>query len=141
MPRTRTTLPRERRKGTHMTLDTLSARKALDGEISEAAFQALVIDTAHLFGWRVAHFRPARTDKGWRTPVEADGKGFPDLVCLRWGRQIVVELKSERGVASIDQLGWLGDFSRAGIETHVWRPSDWSSGRIEAVLRGEEAER
>jgi hypothetical protein len=50
---------------------------------SEASFLEQIIDLAHLFGWRVAHFRAARTFSGWRTPVQGDGKGFPDLVLCR----------------------------------------------------------
>ena len=52
--------------------------------ISEKTFQRQVIDLLHLFGYRVAHFMPAMNAKGqWRTPVSADGKGFPDLVAVR----------------------------------------------------------
>jgi hypothetical protein len=46
--------------------------------LSEAAFTDAVIELARLGGWRVAHFRPARTASGWRTPVQGDGAGFPD---------------------------------------------------------------
>jgi len=35
--------------------------------LSEADFESRVVDFARLLGWRVAHFRPARTAKGWRT--------------------------------------------------------------------------
>jgi hypothetical protein len=46
----------------------------------EQSFQSVVIEVARLTGWRVAHFRAARTAHGWRTPVTADGAGWPDLV-------------------------------------------------------------
>ena len=66
---------------------------------SETAFQQQVIDLAHYTGWVVAHFRAARTEKGWRTPVAADGAGFPDLVLVNRSqkRVLYVELKSEDG--------------------------------------------
>lgn len=59
---------------------------------TEAMFQIEIIELARILGWRVAHFRPAQTRHGWRTPVAADGKGFPDLVLVR-ERVIYAELK------------------------------------------------
>jgi hypothetical protein len=50
---------------------------------TEREFQRQVIDLARLLGWRCAHFRPGRTARGWRTPVQADGAGFPDLQPVR----------------------------------------------------------
>lgn len=46
-------------------------------EPTEIQWQAQVIELAHILGWTVAHFRPALTKHGWRTPVQADGAGFP----------------------------------------------------------------
>lgn len=98
----------------------------------EAAFQAEVIDLAHLFGWKVAHFRPAMTKHGWRTPVAADGKGFPDLLLVR-DRVIAAELKSDRGRLSHDQEAWLGTFEAAGVEVYEWHPCDLE--QVAKVLR------
>src|SRR4051794_27414866 len=58
----------------------------------EAVFQDQVIEIAHIYRWRVAHFRPAQTSRGWRTPVAADGMGFPDLVLIRQPEMIIAEL-------------------------------------------------
>ncbi|HLM96761.1 MAG TPA: VRR-NUC domain-containing protein [Acidimicrobiales bacterium] len=95
-----------------------------------------VVELAHLFGWRVAHFRPARTAHGWRTPVTADGAGWPDLTLVR-ERIVFAELKSARGRLSVDQQDWLHALGHAGAESHVWHPTDWTDGTIERVLRGE----
>lgn len=92
--------------------------------IAEADWQATVIAAARLHGWMVAHFRPARTEQGWRTPVAADGKGFPDLLMVR-DRVVAAELKSARGRVTADQGRWLATFEAAGVETHVWRPDDF----------------
>ena len=101
--------------------------------VTEAQLQAAVIDLAHLCGWLVAHFRPARTQQGWRTPVSADGAGFPDLVMVRGDRLVVAELKAKRGRVSPDQQAWLDAFSQVpSVEVHLWRPSDWDT--IEATL-------
>jgi hypothetical protein len=101
----------------------------------EAELQANVIHTARLLGWRVAHFRPAQTAKGWRTPVEADGAGFPDLVMVRGDRLLVVELKSTRGTVSAFQAEWLERLEGTCAEVYVWRPRHWVDGTIEEVLR------
>lgn len=92
-------------------------------EITEHEWQKNVIDLAHLFGWKVAHFRPAQTTKGWRTPVAADGAGWPDLVLVR-DRIVAAELKREGGKVAPAQQEWLDALQAAGAETHVWRPSD-----------------
>ena len=102
--------------------------------MTEAELQECVIDTAHLFGWKVAHFRAAMTKHGWRTPVAADGKGFPDCVLVR-DRVIFAELKSSTGRISPDQSEWMISLRAAGAEYHLWAPDDWQSGAIEAVLR------
>src|SRR5437763_860370 len=64
--------------------------------VTEAAFTRQVIALARLRGWRAAHFRPGRTARGWRTPVQGEGVGFLDLVLVR-GRVVWAELKSARG--------------------------------------------
>lgn len=95
--------------------------------LTEAQLQAAVIDTARMFGWRVAHFRPAKTSKGWRTPVAADGKGFPDLVLVHQetGRLIFAELKSDRGKPTPEQEQWLIALETTDAEVYVWSPADW----------------
>lgn len=100
----------------------------------ENQFQQAVIECAHLLGWQVAHFRPARTKHGWRTAVGADGKGFPDLVMVRRERIVFAELKTKRGVLSDDQRRWQELLERAApVEMFVWRPADWD--QIQTVLR------
>lgn len=101
----------------------------------EQAFQATVVDVAHLAGWRVAHFRAARTSMGWRVPVTADGAGWPDLVLVRPPRLIFAELKSEIGTVKPRQLEWLEVLRLLPqAEVFVWRPSDWDS--LVEVLTG-----
>jgi len=90
-------------------------------ELSEDELQARILQAARLYGWRAAHFRPARTAKGWRTPMSGD-PGFPDLVLARDGVVIVAELKSRRGQTSPDQDLWLDEL---GDHAVLWRPGDW----------------
>lgn len=101
----------------------------------ERDFQKAVVELAQLAGWRVAHFRPAKTSKGWRTPVAADGAGFPDLILVREGRLVVAELKSGTGRVSEEQQGWLDAFETVpSTEVFVWRPDDWD--QVVRVLTG-----
>lgn len=94
-------------------------------KMSEAEWQQQVIDLAHLHGWRIAHFRPAQNARGdWRTPVAADGKGFPDLVLTR-DRLLFAELKTDAGRLTVEQRHWLDALQRAGAEVAVWRPRDF----------------
>ena len=97
--------------------------------MTESEFQGAVIDLAHLSGWRVAHFRAARTAHGWRTPTSADAAGFPDLVLVHAERRQVLyrELKSERGRLTFEQAEWRRTLTAAGQDWALWRPSDWSS--------------
>lgn len=97
----------------------------------EDDFQAAVIELARYSGWRVAHFRSVETPSGHRTPVAADGVGYPDLTLVR-ERTIWVELKSARGRRTEEQRAWGDALEAAGAEYHVWRPDDWEE--IERVL-------
>lgn len=108
--------------------------------ITEAEFTAQVAQLAKMLGWRVAHFRPARTTKGWRTPCQFDAKGFPDLLLLRGHRMIVAELKrSQREAAKItqEQKEWLAAFAQVPqyVYVVVWTPDDWLD--IERILKGD----
>jgi hypothetical protein len=102
-------------------------------EMRESDLLAGVVDLAHALGWRVAHFRPARTAYGWRTPVAADGAGFPDLVLVRQDRLVVAELKARHGRTTAAQDAWLAAFAGAGIAALVWRPADYPDAIAEAL--------
>lgn len=112
--------------GTARTRST-GKSSSLANEISEREFLAQVIELAHLFGYRVAHFRPAFTARGWRTPVQGDGAGFPDLLLVGRGRVVAAELKRQTGKASPDQLAWLAAFTDAGVASFLWTPSDFDA--------------
>ncbi len=94
-----------------------------------------IIEMALTFGWLVHHDRPARTEKGWRTPIQGMA-GWPDLALARPPRLLFIEAKSERGTASKAQLAWLYSLRAVpGIEVYVIKPRDWRSGMVEALLR------
>ena len=112
-------------------------------QMSESQLYDLVVGSeekpglALVYHWRVAHFRPALTAKGWRTPVSAHGKGFPDLLMVRDMSLIAVELKSNRGKLSPEQLAWIDALENALTPVYVWRPADWHSGSILRTLSGQ----
>lgn len=93
--------------------------------ISETDWQQQVIDLAHLHGWQHLHIR--RTiGKGQRWTTSTNVKGWPDLYLWSEDQQrtMAVELKSESGVVTDEQRAVLESLARAGVEVHVWRPSD-----------------
>ena len=98
---------------------------------TEKSFQKMVIELAHLKRWVVAHFRPAMDKDGyWKTPVQADGAGFPDLVLVRPPRILFVELKRDGGNLTDLQRVWAGcikacEGNNRYLAFHVWHPHEW----------------
>lgn len=89
--------------------------------MTEAQFADTVLELAKWHGWRVVHFRPARTQRGWRTALAGD-IGFPDLVLARGGQVLHVELKTVHGRLGRGQQEWA---DAIGAETYrLWRPTD-----------------
>jgi hypothetical protein len=91
--------------------------------VTEAQFQATVVEWATLCGWTHFHtFDSRRSDPGW-----------PDLVLLRPPEIVVAEIKRDGGRLTVEQERTLAALDACGLETHVWRPSDWPA--VEARLR------
>lgn len=85
---------------------------------TEKEFQQAVREFARLTGWRdYCHWTSIRSPAG-----------YPDLTLLRPPRVVFAELKSEKGRVSAAQeetLALLRDCP--GVETYLWRPSDWDA--------------
>lgn len=115
--------------------------------MSESDLQDSIIDLAHLYGWRVAHFRSVKVTRKdgstyWQTPVAADGEGWPDLILARdargegAGRVLVVECKTEKGKVEPAQTAWLSLLRLTQrVEVYVIRPTQWLDGTVDALLR------
>lgn len=100
------------------------AKKWVD--VPEAEFTTATIELAQWYGWKVTHFRPGRTAKGWETCVQGDGKGFPDLLGLReaTGQRFAAELKCNKNTKSAEQEAWLAAFEKCGTPAFTWYPRD-----------------
>ena len=102
--------------------------------MNEADFQRQITDLAEILGWSWVHFRPARTQRGWATPVSGPmGKGWPDLFMVRGHRSIAAELKSDKGKATPEQYAVMEILQATSVETFIWRPADFD--RIVEILR------
>src|SRR5262249_3240873 len=113
--------------------------------MDERDLQNTIIDMAQLYGWLRHHDLPARTNKGFRTPIQGD-PGFPDLVLLRGAsvgggrpgrppRLLFVELKAKRGRLTDGQRQWMEALMQIPfVEVLTWTPDDLTSGRIEKAL-------
>ena len=100
--------------------------------MTEDQLKAAVIQMAETLRWMLYSIRRSDLAKvQGRT-----GAGFPDLVLVRHSRLMFVELKSEKGRIRPEQHGWLNALRQVyEVEVHIWRPSDWTNGEIEAALR------
>jgi hypothetical protein len=100
--------------------------------MTEAQFQAAVIELAELHGWEVQHHWSERHSRA----------GWPDLTmwrvcpCGTKGRVLVAELKTERGRVSAPQDETMRQLRICGLDVRLWRPSQWPE--IVAVLAGQE---
>lgn len=109
-------------------------------DASEDDLLTAVIDLALLHGFRVHHSRPARTAKGYRTPIQGHA-GLPDLILVGHERVIFAELKGRRGQLTTEQAEWRTELERAVVSDdgavigyYVWRPADWDDIRM--ILTG-----
>lgn len=114
----------------------VNGRQLLDQQAAERELQLAVVQLAQLLGYRCHHVYDSRLASAKVDP------GFPDWIFAKDGRVLAVELKTERGKVSARQADWLYHLAALGhIETFIWRPRHWSSGEIERVLRGGDAQK
>lgn len=105
-------------------MDSAESRRIFAASIPEAAFQGAIENALTISGHLWAHFRPARTQAGWRTAMSGH-PGFPDLIAIsRDGHLKVAEVKTVRGIVRPEQHRWLDAFSQAGALADILRPGD-----------------
>ncbi len=107
-----------------------AARRANDRRMSEKELQASVIEEMRQLGWRlIFHARPAWVGSpGSRrliTNTLPEGAGFPDLLCLRGGVVLALELKQEQKHPKPEQEAWLRGWASLPCCVAAWiRPRD-----------------
>lgn len=101
-------------------------------QLSGRQWEEYVLHHAIEAGWMAHHIRPARTAKGWRTPVSGH-PGFPDLVLVRGERLLFAELKTGKAKQTPEQNAWAAAIAETGHFVDIWRPREWPA--IEEALR------
>lgn len=97
-----------------------TARVTMLNAVTERDWQGFVVSYAALKGWQHFHDLDSRRNNA----------GFPDLVLVRDGRVVFVELKKEDGRVTTAQQRWLDELGKVAassggaVETYCWRPSD-----------------
>lgn len=93
-----------------------------------------ITDALTIGGWRWTHAR--RSDLA----VSMGHQGFPDVFAVHPTRMLAIglELKTDRGRATPEQLDWLASLRMAGIWTALIRPADYDR-ILELVLGGGDA--
>ncbi len=136
MTTTNTTRRKRRTQGKpEVTAPVVDSRAMLDGTVDEKDLQLAAIQFAHLHGWLCYHVFDSRM-----ASTKHVDKGFPDWILAKEGRVLALEFKTERGKLTLAQCEWIYQLSAEGrIECFIFRPHDWSSGHIEAVLLGQSA--
>lgn len=93
--------------------------------VTERAWQQTILEAARALSWDCYHTFDSRRS----------APGFPDLVCVRDGRLLAIEVKGPRGRVGEWQRYWLGQLGRVpGVTAMIAYPSDWDA--VEAALRG-----
>ena len=107
-------------------------------KLTEARFMAQLISPSEhspgllrLLGFeRIWHDRATNAPRACpscKAPLDLprNDPGFPDLVAIRGSELWLVELKSDRGKATAEQLGWLRALSAVTrVRFAIWRPRD-----------------
>ena len=105
-------------------MSAIAAVRAGPLKVSERDFLRAVCDYATLRRWRQYHTFDSRRSV----------YGFPDLILIRDGVCVALELKSEKGKTTEAQRDWVDELDAvAGITARIVRPSDWDE--IVSLLR------
>jgi hypothetical protein len=93
--------------------------------MTEAEFQAQVIEMCRDFGLYVFHSTDPRRDIG---------PGFPDLFICGLDGFLLAELKTNSGQLRTNQVRWRNRLRYANAPYKLWTPRELDSGEIRATL-------
>lgn len=89
--------------------------------MSEDEWQSRVVAYARLLHLLTWHDNDSRRNDA----------GFLDLVLVGPGGLAMAELKKYGGRVSPDQHRWIDALKAAGVEVHVWYPTDWPQVQVD----------
>jgi len=116
-----------------MATETSDAQRVMNMLMTEKQLQDNVIELAKRLGYLTFHTYDSRRSE----------PGFPDLVLVGKRRVIFIELKRQTGKLRREQQDWREALERTSLygrhDYYLWRPSDWTSGDTEWVLKQEAA--
>jgi hypothetical protein len=92
---------------------------------NESDYQREIVAYAKLKNWAVVHFTKLYHRGRWFTPAAIDGKGFPDLILVRDERILFIEVKTDTGRLTNEQILWRKRILRCGLSFIVARPSTY----------------
>jgi Holliday junction resolvase len=80
--------------------------------MSEAKFQAKLIKQLEVFGWYVIKL------------ITTNKNGIPDLLCLKEGKCMFIEVKTDEGVLSKLQEFRINEIKKIGVDCQVVKPEN-----------------
>jgi hypothetical protein len=105
----------------------LTGRELIERDVTGGELQAGIEQLAEMLGWWWVHFRPAKTKKGWRTPVEGPlGEGWPDLFLAHPINRRILAIECKREIddpVTPAQELVHSVFEASGIRIYTARPS------------------
>lgn len=116
-----------------ITPEQLRAQQARDMlERGRHGLQQQVMDRMEVYGWLAYHTFDARKSS----------PGYPDVIALRNGRRLAIELKREGEWPTSDQEDWLNAYAdvdegtMGATNTYLLFPSDLIDGTVDDILDG-----
>lgn len=93
-------------------------------ELPEREWQKILVAGLTEQGWVTNHVQRGRTSQGaWVTPTTS--AGWPDLLAIRDGWLLAIEVKGPRTPVEVDQIAWLLLFAELPTaRAWVLRPTD-----------------
>ena len=95
-------------------------------EPPERVLLAMIRSAAQYGDWLVYHTHDSRRSE----------RGFPDLVMVRLGECLAVEVKAKRGIVSAEQVAWIAALGRVeGIEAMIVKGLAETEALCDRLLR------
>ena len=106
--------------------------------MNEADRQGSIEAALRLAGYLWCHFRPAWSEKGYRTALSGT-PGFPDIVAVHPSRHdspLFVEVKADRGTRTGAQVMWAEALIRGGADYWLADSKEETDRLLEYITGG-----